>query len=254
MARDLLVPGFYGVLAGRGDSQQHDFKPYIYKWKIKLYTSTEQSVLNEGEQMTRTNTPDARKRILQAATRVFAEKSFEGARIDQIAEEAHVPKSLIYYHFNSKDQILEVLYEDFIREYRELLQIAKTDTHDSKANTMQSRLQTIYREFAVQNSDVIRIMFIDSLKKSNEQPVIYKVVETMIQAEQSRMGLAETDQAYDPDERRIAEFFTGIIPLFAYLCYSESWIRYFDIEKKRFDELFLSIFMSSHGAYHKDHQ
>ncbi|WP_282935479.1 TetR/AcrR family transcriptional regulator [Paenibacillus sp. RC67] len=204
--------------------------------------------------MPRTNIPDARKRILQAATRVFAEKSFEGARIDQIAEEAHVPKSLIYYHFNSKDHILEVLFEDFVREYTELLQVAKQDTHQSKADAMQSRLQTIYKDFAVKNADIIRIMFIDSLKKSNHRPVIYRVVEAMISTEQENTAISNTTEAYDLNERRIAEFFTGIIPLYAYLCFSESWVEYFEIEKQQFDEKFLTIMMSSHGAYHKDHK
>lgn len=203
--------------------------------------------------MPRSNIPDARKRILQAAAHIFAEKSFEGSRIDQIAEEAHVPKSLIYYHFKSKDQILEVLYEEFIDEYSVLLKVAKEDTHESKAESMSNRLQTVYRDFALRNSDIIRIMFIDSLKKSNLKPIIYKVVEAMIQAEQSKGGLSETDNAYDVQERRIAEFFTGIIPLYAYLCFSESWVDYFAIDKQRFDEQFLAIMTASHGAYHKGH-
>ncbi|WP_028548508.1 TetR/AcrR family transcriptional regulator [Paenibacillus sp. UNC451MF] len=204
--------------------------------------------------MPRTNIPEARKRILQAAIQIFAEKSFEGARIDQIAEEARVPKSLIYYHFQSKEHILEVLFEDFIREYSELLQTSKKDTHQSKAETMQSRLQTLYKDFAIRNADIIRIMFIDSLKKSNRKPIIYKVVDAMINAEQANAVISNSNHSYDPNERRIAEFFTGIIPLFSYLCFSDSWVDYFEVEKKRFDELFLRIMMSTHGAYHQDHQ
>jgi AcrR family transcriptional regulator len=67
------------------------------------------------------NIPNARERILQTAVKIFAEKSFEGSRIDEIAREAKVPKSLIYYHFKNKDAILEALTENFINEYMKLI-------------------------------------------------------------------------------------------------------------------------------------
>jgi TetR/AcrR family transcriptional regulator len=62
--------------------------------------------------------PDrTRKLLLAAARREFAEKGFDGARVDEIARRAGVNKQLVYYHFGNKDDLfriaLEQGYEDF---------------------------------------------------------------------------------------------------------------------------------------------
>lgn len=201
--------------------------------------------------MTKENIPDAKNRILQAAVRIFAAKSFEGSRIDEIAAEAKVPKSLIYYHFKNKDEILEVLLQGFIREYTELLQIAQNDTHQMKAAELPERMKHHYQEFFQQNADLIRIILIDSLKKSNKKPIIYKMVETLVDIDQK---FANNPESYDLKERLVAEFFTSIIPNCAYLCFRDSWIDYFNMEQKEYDTLFLKVIAATHGAYHQNHQ
>jgi len=53
---------------------------------------------------------DSRRTILIAAQLEFAAHGLTGARVDGIAERAGLNKRLIYYYFNSKDQLfLEVL-------------------------------------------------------------------------------------------------------------------------------------------------
>lgn len=188
------------------------------------------------------NTPDARKRILNAAKRAFAEKSFDGARINDIAEFANVPKSLIYYHFESKEKILETLITDFLSEYAKLLRIAENDTDKNKAEKMTDRLQNHYYSFATENIDVIRIIFVESLKKNNKTPVIFKVTEEIVKADKNGNK--------DINERMVAEFFSGVIPLFSYLCFYDKWCGYFNVERKEFDRLFLGHIAETHGNYH----
>jgi AcrR family transcriptional regulator len=199
----------------------------------------------------RTNQPGARNRILQAALKVFAEKSFEGSRIDEIAAEAGVPKSLIYYHFKNKSEMLEVLIQNFLAEYRALLQVGIQDTHHQKAGEILNRT-THYRSFYASNVDLIRVILIESLKKSSAQPVIYQVAETFMELD-SQSALASGPETYDPQERLIAEFFTNIIPLFAFLCFHNSWSPYFNIEPQAYEALFTSILAQTHGAYHQKH-
>lgn len=53
-------------------------------------------------------------RILSAATQVFAEAGFDGARIDAIAARADVNKAMIYYHVGDKKALYHrVLYDVF---------------------------------------------------------------------------------------------------------------------------------------------
>ncbi len=201
--------------------------------------------------MPRKNLPDAKKRILQAAVKVFAANSFEGSRVEEIAKEANVPKSLIYYHFESKEQILQVLLQDFITEYTGLLQIAENDTHQSKVDHMPERKQH-YQDFFIKNADLVRIIVMDSLKKTNQKPIIYQVMEAFIAVDE-KFARAGNSGEYDRNERLIAEFFTNILPLYAFLCFHDSWINYFEIDRQHFEKFFFEIHMLTHGAYHQNH-
>jgi AcrR family transcriptional regulator len=51
------------------------------------------------------STGDTRSRLLAAATRQFAEKGFDGARTQAIADEAGVNKAMLYYHFQDKEHL-----------------------------------------------------------------------------------------------------------------------------------------------------
>ena len=52
---------------------------------------------------------DTRKRILDVAARLFAAHGFAGTSIRDIAEELGVTKAALYYHFASKDEVLQEL-------------------------------------------------------------------------------------------------------------------------------------------------
>ncbi|HEX3047913.1 MAG TPA: TetR/AcrR family transcriptional regulator [Bacillota bacterium] len=200
--------------------------------------------------MERKNIPDAKNRILQAAVKVFAEKSFEGSRIDEVAREAGVPKSLIYYHFKSKNEIFEVLISNFIQEFMALLQVTENNTHQSKADKLSQWLRDS-RAFGEKNADLVRIMFIESLKKSNREPIVFKVVEAMVAAEE-KLVQARNPEQYNRNERLVTKFFTGLIPNYAYLCFAESWTQYFGVERKEFDGLYAKIMTTTHEAYHRE--
>jgi len=50
-----------------------------------------------------------REKLLEAATAVFAERGYEGARVEQIADVAEVSPGLLYRHFEGKQELYEEL-------------------------------------------------------------------------------------------------------------------------------------------------
>lgn len=62
---------------------------------------------------------DKQIRILAAARAEFAEKGFDGARVDSIALRAQANKQLIYYYFTNKDVLFTRVLEDAYRDIRE---------------------------------------------------------------------------------------------------------------------------------------
>lgn len=58
---------------------------------------------------------DTRSRIMDAASGQFAEKGFDGARTQAIADAAGVNKAMLYYHFRDKEHLYtEVLSHQFV--------------------------------------------------------------------------------------------------------------------------------------------
>ncbi len=64
------------------------------------------------------SSPAGKERILEVATRLFAERGFDAASMRSIADEARCNVALAYHHFGSK----EALYEEIFREHAKQMQ------------------------------------------------------------------------------------------------------------------------------------
>jgi AcrR family transcriptional regulator len=75
----------------------------------------------------------ARDELLAAAMRVFAQRGYQQAGVDEIAAEAGYSKGALYWHFSGKEELLLALIEERIdapmRELGELMKTAPPD-HD----------------------------------------------------------------------------------------------------------------------------
>ncbi len=61
------------------------------------------------------NTSHTEALILEAAQKVFLEKGMEGARMQEIADEAGINKALLHYYFRSKEKLFEQIFEKALR-------------------------------------------------------------------------------------------------------------------------------------------
>jgi len=64
---------------------------------------------------------DTRQRILTVANELFIEQGYEGTSLREIADRLDITKAALYYHFRSKDEILETLLTPFDTLLDELL-------------------------------------------------------------------------------------------------------------------------------------
>jgi TetR/AcrR family transcriptional regulator len=71
---------------------------------------------NEVDRQTRPEQPPdsgTKQKIIEAAREEFARFGFAGARVDRIAQRASVNKAMLYYHFQSKENLYEAVLKDF---------------------------------------------------------------------------------------------------------------------------------------------
>jgi AcrR family transcriptional regulator len=64
---------------------------------------------------------DTRARIQQIAVELFTEHGYEGTSLREIAERLGVTKAALYYHFKSKEDIIQSLVEDYQAQMNELI-------------------------------------------------------------------------------------------------------------------------------------
>jgi AcrR family transcriptional regulator len=72
-------------------------------------------------QMPRTRLPAAERRqsILSAASAIFAQHGFDGARTQQIAQAAGVSEALVFRHFSSKEALYRAVLRQIVRDQNE---------------------------------------------------------------------------------------------------------------------------------------
>jgi TetR/AcrR family fatty acid metabolism transcriptional regulator len=77
--------------------------------------------------------PDKHRKIIRAATKVFAKKGFFNARISDIAKEAKVADGTIYLYFNNKFDILLSVFEQEIGKLIEQVTVLLNKEENPKA-------------------------------------------------------------------------------------------------------------------------
>lgn len=75
-----------------------------------------------------TKKDNTEEKILAAATNVFVVKGMDGARMQEIADEAGINKALLHYYFRSKERLFEAIFGKVIQfAFPKITQIAKSD-------------------------------------------------------------------------------------------------------------------------------
>jgi len=109
--------------------------------------------------------PDAsQRRILAAATEVFAAQGLDGARVDEIADRAGINKRMLYHYFGNKDalfaSVLDELYETICRNS------AALDLNNGSAPEGLARLVDFVVAYYLDNPHAITLLNAENLHKA----------------------------------------------------------------------------------------
>ncbi|ODA40587.1 TetR/AcrR family transcriptional regulator [Desulfosporosinus sp. BG] len=106
---------------------------------------------------------ESRARILNSATKIFAEKGLDGSRIDEIAEDAGINKRMLYHYYGSKED----LYVEVLRyNYHKIYAVGKNAFnlgHDPKENV--TRAVRAYFYFLAENESFVRLISWEALNR-----------------------------------------------------------------------------------------
>jgi AcrR family transcriptional regulator len=98
---------------------------------------------------------DTRARIQQIAVELFTEHGYEGTSLREIAERLGVTKAALYYHFKSKEDIIQSLVEDYQGQMDGLIDLAR-----SEPRTPETRREILarYVDIVAERDQVFRML------------------------------------------------------------------------------------------------
>jgi AcrR family transcriptional regulator len=116
---------------------------------------------------TRNSSHDTRKKILKAARTLFVEKGFSGTSMGQIALKAGVNHSLLFHHFQNKQNLWQEVKQAIFEEGKSIY---------SHLPPLEQSLESFIKEliartilFYKNNPDIVRMINWQRLDSSNEQ-------------------------------------------------------------------------------------
>lgn len=192
-----------------------------------------------------------REKILKKAEKLFSEKGFNGTSVNAIATAVGINKGLIYYHFKDKKDIILSI---FTRLLDESIQEKGTTTnwHDSADNPDALEAIKSEMEYFLSKKKIISMMLMESLKKDDKAEFLFKMAQMVTDTEiNGNLKNDDTKGQLTTDQRHrimMTEFFTGFIPVVAFVALNKKWCDYFECDSDKALEYFFEAFVKIHLA------
>jgi TetR/AcrR family fatty acid metabolism transcriptional regulator len=115
--------------------------------------------------MARKKDEEKRKKILDAATKVFARVGFSNTRIQDVAQEAGIAHGTVYLYFKSKDDLFISIFQESLGELIDYIssEVQKKDSAEDKLRRMISLQLDIIEE----NPDLTKLILIEFPRTGN---------------------------------------------------------------------------------------
>ena len=102
---------------------------------------------------------ERREQLIDIARRLFAERGFDGASVEEIAARAEVSKPVVYEHFGGKEGLYAVVVD---REVRRLLDMMRGALTSGYPRELLEQAAFALLDYIEQSSDGFRILVRDS--------------------------------------------------------------------------------------------
>jgi len=135
-----------------------------------------------GDWLTVSDMPNGKKRVLQAALKLFSKQGYDGTSTAQIAEESQMSQATIFKYFKSKDDLLMFIVEPIVEH---VLPIYIQDfAKDVQANTadLEKLIKFIVHnryQFLIQNKEAAMILISQVLVNDKIKELLLKQVSRM---------------------------------------------------------------------------
>jgi len=198
--------------------------------------------------MPKTDGYKTREKLLEVSRGLFSDKGFEGTSIDAIAKAAGVNKALIYYHFKDKSDILASLLQEIVDDLDRHNSVDSKDLEPLQSKSMREKI-TGEIAYCQKWKRILSVMLMEALKVDGQKDFLFRVSQMVMEHQSKHDGETARLDPEDMERYRIHEFFTGFLPIVAFVVLQEQWSRYFGCDPQKAQENFIDAFLRTHLAY-----
>lgn len=114
---------------------------------------------------------DVRNQILTHATRLFAERGYDGTSVQEIAEAVGIRKPSLLYHFKSKDELRENVISEMLAHWNALLpSLFLRATREERFDATMDALS----EFFIEDPDRARLILRETLDRPEHMQTLLR--------------------------------------------------------------------------------
>ena len=177
---------------------------------------------------------DAKSKILRVSEELFAQNGYDATGIAEIAQKAEITKSLLYYYFESKEQILEELVSSYLLQIRE----EKQKIFSGNISDADAAEQSLLSGFSLLSGskNIIRILIAELLKGNVKNEPLLGIVNSIIPPSLSSLNALQSQPASGGVSTYL--FFFALAPLLSYMMFGEVWAKSNGWDKDGFAQQF----------------
>jgi len=189
----------------------------------------------------RTGGDKTRQRILEAAEELFSKNGFHATSVSQITRKAMVNKAALYYYFRDKNDLIASLFQKILDDFSCSEVFAAGQAAHEKGTRDVRTVMKGELSFLEKRKDIFAVMLMESFKSHDPDTSLFQCIQVAMRS------ILNTRQS---SARLVHEFFTGFIPLLAFVVLKDRWCDYFGYDKEEVVEQFVESFMATHVEGH----
>jgi AcrR family transcriptional regulator len=192
---------------------------------------------------------DTKSRILEISEELFADKGFDNTGIDEIAKKVGIAKSVIYYHFKNKDEILQTMYQNFITELLDL-KIQKTHEYLEDREKALDKAVKDSLKLLEKRKKILKIILMESIKKTEDVP-LFTAWDANLNVAGKLYEEITRKKLENMPELSIEVFFMGFLPVIGFIVFMDKWCEHYNMNKKEAEKIFMYIISRYYESYAK---
>jgi AcrR family transcriptional regulator len=178
-----------------------------------------------------------KEKILIAAKEVFVEYGYEDAKVNDIAKRADVTKTMLYYHYNSKENMLNEIIGETLTSIVNALESKMKDV-DVTSEVEFSKFISDMADVWYDNRGIVKLILLQTLKDETYANKIMQMLEGFYDK------VLDVFSIKDRESINFNLFFFNTMPMVMYSVLNDSYETEID-KKKEFVDAFTKTFYNT---------